>query len=94
MQVLKKFLWTLATGGLIGALGFAWLSPDIIVWYFSPPADLGISCKPAVSWALETYRKVTFTGVVLGAIVASILFFAFGRRGASAQSVPPDARNF
>jgi hypothetical protein len=88
MQKMKKLMWTLIAGGLIGAVLFAWLSPYIIVWYFSPPADLGISCKSAVEWAIETYRKVMFTGVLLGVIVSSILFFAFVKRGNSAQAVP------
>jgi formate/nitrite transporter FocA (FNT family) len=88
MQKMKKLMWTLIAGGLIGAVLFAWLSPYIIVWYFSPPADLGISCKSAVEWAIETYRKVMFTGVLLGVIVSSILFFAFVKRGSSAQAVP------
>lgn len=92
MKATKRFLWTIMGGGLVGALLFAWLSPYIIVWYFSPPADLGISCKPAVEWAIETYRKVMFTGVLLGAIISGILFFAFfrGRGAQSAQAVPPN----
>jgi hypothetical protein len=72
---------------------FAWLSPNVIAWYFSPPTDLSISCKPAVEWAIQTYRKVLFTGVLLGAIVSAILFFAFYSRGgkSGAQSVPEGA---
>lgn len=91
MNKMKKLFWTIAAGGLIGAILFAWLSPYIIVWYFSPPADLGISCKSAVEWAIATYRKVMFTGVLLGVIVSGILFFAFVRNGnSSAQAVPPN----
>jgi hypothetical protein len=78
MKTMKRFLWTMATGGLFGAILFAWFSPGLIEWYFSPPADLALSCKPAVQWAIEAYRKVIFTGVILGVITSGILFFAFG----------------
>ncbi len=87
MAPFKKFLWAMSGGALLGAVLFAWFSPYIIVWYFSPPADLGISCKPAVEWAIETYRKVMFTGVLLGAIFSGILFFAFTSR----KTNPPPA---
>lgn len=89
---MKRFLWTVFIGSLLGAVLFAWLSPQIISWYFSPPADLTISCKPAVDWALETYRKVIFTGMLLGAMLAMILFFALRSNQAlkTAQAVPTE----
>jgi formate/nitrite transporter FocA (FNT family) len=95
MTYVRKFLWTVVCGALLGAVVFAWLSPNVIAWYFSPPSDLSISCKPAVEWAIHTYRKVLFTGVLLGAIVSSILFFAFYSRGgkSGAQPVPEGAQN-
>lgn len=77
MATVKKFLWTLIFGGLIGAFLFAWLSPSMIVWYFTPPAELGISCASAVEWSIFTYRKVMLTGVLLGVIVSGIGFFVF-----------------
>jgi hypothetical protein len=70
-------MWTVLFGALLGGFLLAWFSPQIILWYFSPPADLAISCKPAVQWAMDTYRKVIFTGFLLGAIISSILFFVF-----------------
>jgi hypothetical protein len=97
MKHLKKFLWMMIAGGLLGALLFAWFSPHLIVWYFSPPSDLSISCKPAVEWAIITYRKIMFTGVLIGAITGGIFFFAFRRSSASgsltAQGVPPSAQD-
>jgi hypothetical protein len=92
MQTVKRFFWMTGFGALLGAILFAWISPYIIVWYFSPPAELSISCSPAVEWAIGTYRKVIFTGVFLGAIISTICFFAFARRKpvpVSAQVVPP-----
>lgn len=93
MRTLKRFVWMVIAGSLIGAVLLAWFSPYIIVWYFSPPADLTISCRPAVEWAIVTYRKVIFTGVLLGAIISSILFFAFNprRKPAPPAGLPPAA---
>lgn len=81
MKSIKRFVWTVATGGLIGAVLFAWFSPGAIKYYFSPPADLALSCTPAVEWAIQAYRKVILGGVLVGAITAAILFVAFGSRG-------------
>lgn len=79
MSRVKNFLWTIAVGGFLGAVCFAWFSPSVISWYFSPPAGAAFSCEPSVNWAIETYRKVIFTGVLLGVITAAILFFAFAK---------------
>ncbi len=81
MKTIKRFLWTIATGGLVGAVLFAWFSPGLIEWYFSPPADLALTCRPAVQWAIATYRKVIFSGVLLGILSAAIFFLAFSARG-------------
>lgn len=82
MQFMKRLLLTTAFGGLLGAFLFAWLSPSVLVWYFTPPAELGLSCSSAVDWAIHTYRKVMFTGILLGSIVGAILFFAFRKKEA------------
>ncbi len=80
MLVVKRFLWTIATGGLLGAIVFAWISPSVIEWYWTPPAELVLSCKPAVQWTMDAYRKVIFSGMLMGVISAGILFFAFGAK--------------
>ncbi len=89
---MRKFIWTIFIGALLGAVLFAWLSPQIISWYFSPPADLAISCRPAVDWALATYRKVIFTGMLLGMMLSTILFFALRSNKAlkTAQNLPQE----
>lgn len=85
MQLIKRLLLTTLFGGLLGAFLFAWLSPSVLVWYFTPPAELGLSCSSAVDWAIHTYRKVMFTGVILGSIVGAILFFAFRKKPGAPQ---------
>jgi uncharacterized membrane protein len=93
MAAVKKFLLFLFGGALLGIGLFAWISPKILSWYFSPPVDLALSCAPAVEWAIETYRKVMFTGLFLGVLVGGILFFALASRRSvvpGAQNVPPN----
>ncbi len=89
MKATKRFFLFLIIGSLAGAAGFAWFSPAVIAWYFSPPADLALSCKPAVDWAIDTYRKVILLGGILGAVGSALLFFAFGTRAKPAAPVPP-----
>lgn len=95
MRSMKRFLTVTGVGALLSGLLFAWFSPYFIVWYFSPPAELSISCSPAVQWGISTYRKFIFTGFLFGALVSMIAFFAFFRgRPApiSAQVVPPNSK--
>jgi hypothetical protein len=80
MMAIKRFFLFLFSGGLLGAVLFAWFSPGMIEWYFSPPADLALTCKPAVQWAIETYRKVIVLGGVVGTVTSALLFLAFGLR--------------
>jgi hypothetical protein len=92
---MKRFFTVVAVGSLISAALFAWFSPYFIVWYFSPPAELSISCSPAVQWGISTYRKFIFTGLLFGALLSTIAFFAFFRgrpAPSSAQVVPPNSK--
>jgi hypothetical protein len=89
MKPFKRFFWTLATGGLLGAILAVWFSPGLIAWYFSPPADIAITCKQVVPWAINAYQKVVFAGILIGAILAGILFFAFGSRAKPAVTAGP-----
>ncbi|HEY8279972.1 MAG TPA: hypothetical protein VIH99_10125 [Bdellovibrionota bacterium] len=65
-------------------------SPALIEWYFSPPTDLAVTCTPVVQWAISAYRKVIFTGTIMGAIVFGIFFMAFGGRSKSAKNEDTD----
>lgn len=89
MKTTKRFFVFIAVGALVGSLAFGWFSPGMIEWYFSPPADLALSCKPAVLWAIETYRKVIILGGIVGALGAVLLFFAFAMRAKPAVQAPP-----
>lgn len=73
---MKNFLLMLLSGCLLGVITFGIFSPQLISWYYTPPAELVFSCKPTMDWSLETYRKIVVTGMVLGGISFSLLFFA------------------
>jgi hypothetical protein len=96
MRTMKRFFTVTGFGALICAALFAWFSPYVIVWYFSPPAELSISCSPAVQWGISTYRKFIFTGFLFGALLSTVAFFAFFRGNpapSSAQVVPPNPKS-
>lgn len=90
MKTTKRFIITIFMGALIGGVASAWFSPGMIEWYFSPPADLALSCKPAVQWAIETYRKVIILGCMAGLLIAAIIFFVFGTRTKSVAAQPSE----
>jgi hypothetical protein len=88
MKNIKRFFLVVFVGALVGSVFTAWFSPGTIEWYFSPPADLALTCKPAVSWAIETYRKVILIGGVAGMVLAALLYLAFGMRSKPVPLAP------
>lgn len=95
MRSMKRFFTVTGIGALISAALFAWFSPYFIVWYFSPPSELSLSCSPAVQWGISTYRKFIFTGFLFGALLSMIAFFAFFREKPApkgAQVVPANSK--
>lgn len=88
MRTVRRFLLALATGGLLGAVLFAWFSPVFIKWYGTPPVDLAINCQPSMEWAIDSYRKAIVVGLVVGAAFSSLLFAAFAGRGGKALAPP------
>lgn len=86
MNAVKNFLNVILIGGILGALIFAWFSPSLISWYYTPPAELVFSCSSTMEWTLSAYRKVMFVGVLLGVISSAILYFALTNKKKSSQS--------
>ena len=79
MSGLRRFLWTVAAGGFAGAVVAVFFSPALIEWYFTPPAEIGISCKKVVPWTIQAYQRVILAGILMGAILSLLLFFVFNR---------------
>lgn len=73
---MRRFLTIGFGGGLAVTAGVAWFGPRLISWYYAPPVELGVSCKPAVEWAIAVYQKLvlagTGAGFVLGAAAALV----------------------
>lgn len=92
MQTIKRFFFTLFFFSLLGAVLVAWFSPQLISWYFTPPADIPLSCKASVDWGILTYRKMLVIGALMGAIAGLVVFLAFVTRKktakASAEAAP------
>ncbi len=67
---------------LLAAVLSAWFAPRLISWYYTPPVELGVTCKPAVEWGIAVYRKTVLAGAGAGFLVGlgvAWLFRSFGR---------------
>lgn len=74
-----KLIRTLFFSALGGIALFAWFSPQIIGWYFAPPVNMLVNCRPAVDWGLEVYRKSMLAGGVIGIVVGIAIYAVFMR---------------
>jgi hypothetical protein len=62
-------------GGLIGGIIAAWIAPRMISWYFTPPVEFGINCKPPLEWALRKMQIAELLGITLGAALGLVVYF-------------------
>lgn len=73
-------------GALVGGLLSSWLAPKMIVWYFTPPAQMGLNCSDPITWALGKMQLALALGIVCGGIVGIVLYFFFARRFAASRT--------
>lgn len=73
-MIMKRLFLFLAAGAALGTILSAWLSPQVIAWWFTPPVDLAVTCKAAVEWGIYTYRDVIVGGAVGGLATALVAF--------------------
>ncbi|MCM0607013.1 MAG: hypothetical protein KA715_13060 [Xanthomonadaceae bacterium] len=69
-----KLLRTLFFSALAGIALFAWFSPQIIGWYFAPPVNMLVNCRPAVDWSLDVYKKAMLAGGGVGIVVGAVIY--------------------
>lgn len=73
---MRRFLVVAAAVAGLVLLGVAWFAPGLIAWYYTPPVEIGVTCKPAVVWAIDVYRKTLMIGAAggfgLGLLVAAV----------------------
>lgn len=87
MRAIKRFLWTIAIGGLLGAVIFAWFSPGFLRWYGTPPVSAGFNCEPMIGWAIDAYRFAILIGLGVGVVISALIFVAFLGRGKVSEGV-------
>jgi hypothetical protein len=62
----KKVLYGSGTFALLGALLSTYVGPKVIAWYFDPPVDIGVNCRPAVEWSMSKLQMTQFFGLLIG----------------------------
>jgi hypothetical protein len=80
MSPYRKILTSFGIGALLGAIFTSWFAPQIIAWYFEPPVEIGVNCRPAVEWAMKRLQYTQVVGLIGGAIVAGIICAIWMRR--------------
>jgi hypothetical protein len=77
---MKKFFYTCLFSALLFSTLTALFSPKAITWYFTPPADMVISCRSAVEWGIDAYRQSVLIGAMVGAIVGAAVYHFFTKK--------------
>jgi hypothetical protein len=73
-------------GACVGTALTAWLAPQMIKWYFTPPVETGINCSAPIAWALSRLQWAQLWGVVLGAAVGFVVYGFVQRRRKKQQA--------
>jgi hypothetical protein len=79
----KRALWLTVVGALVGALLSTWVAPKMIAWYWTPPAQMGITCVEPINWALNKLQIAQAVGIGLGAVAGIAAFFAWFKKKAA-----------
>lgn len=77
---MKRFLSFVLSFAAIGTLLSSWFAPRMIAWYFEPPVEIGVNCRPAVEWGLEKLQWAQMAGIAGGALLGLILWAFFKPR--------------
>ena len=92
---MKKIVTFLVGGSLVGSVLAAWFSPHLITWWFAPPVEVAISCRDAVTWGINTYRKAILAGSGVGIVGGGVFYLLSLRRKAlAAQGQIPPANQY
>jgi hypothetical protein len=69
----QKVVKGAAIAALIGALLSTYIAPKVIAWYFDPPVDIGVNCRPAVEWSMSKLQLTQFCGLAAGFLIGLTL---------------------
>lgn len=78
---MKKLVLYLISGAAIGGVLTSIFAPGLIAWYFEPPVEIGVNCRPAVDWALSHLQGAQTIGLIVGAAVGAVIYFKFRSSG-------------
>ena len=73
-------LWLMALFATLGNILTTWLAPIVIVWYWTPPAQLGFNCTEPIQWALSKFRWAQVGGLLAGALLGLVVYFLVRRK--------------
>jgi len=77
---MKRFLIFVLCFASVGAVMTSWLAPKMIAWYFEPPVEIGVNCRPAVEWGLEKLQWFQTGGLLGGCLLGIIAWATFRPR--------------
>lgn len=72
---MKNLSLMILFGFLLGGIAAAVLAPGTIAWYFEPPVEVGVNCRPATEWAMQKLLYAQVFGALLGGIIMALLSF-------------------
>ncbi len=72
---MKRLLAFLISGLAVGIIVSTLFVPTMIAWYFEPPVDIGVNCRPAVDWALTRFVWFQVGGGALGLGLGLLAYF-------------------
>ena len=74
---MRRPLTIIFAGGLAVTAAVAWFGPRLISWYYTPPVELGVTCKPAVEWGIAVYQRLVLAGTGAGFALGAVIAFVF-----------------
>ena len=77
---MKKIVWFLFGGTLLGGLLSNWLSPKLIAWYLDPPVDIGVNCRGSLEWAMARLQWAQLIGTLIGLVLGALVYRLFTKR--------------
>ncbi|MBX7231798.1 MAG: hypothetical protein K1X29_06905 [Bdellovibrionales bacterium] len=85
---MTRFICFILFGALFVSTLATWLSPRLVSWYASPPVAIGVTCDPAMKWAMNKLIVGQSIGLAVGACLGFAFYFWFkGSKKVTKESV-------
>ncbi len=76
----KSYLTGISFGALASLILMSWIAPRTIGWYFEPPVEIGVNCRPAADWAMGKLLIAQVISVIVGGVVGLIATYLLVRK--------------